>query len=62
MTWEGAWGCYLFLPIRMTWEDASRQCFAYNSIMVEINSKGESDAINDQIRAQGYLIHLFIAF
>jgi len=54
LNWEGAWGCYLFLPNPMTWQDASRQCFAFNSIMVEINSKGESDAISDQIRAQGW--------
>ena len=53
LAWEGAWGCYLFLPTPMTWEEASRQCFAFNSIMVEINSKGESDAINDQIQARG---------
>ena len=53
LAWEGAWGCYLFLPTPMTWEESSRQCFAFNSIMVEINSKGESDAINDQIQAQG---------
>ena len=38
----------------MTWQEASNQCFAFNSIMVEINSKAESEAINDQIRAKGY--------
>ena len=41
----------------MTWQEASNQCFAFNSIMVEINSKAESEAINDQIRAKGYKIY-----
>ena len=49
LSWEGSQGCYLFLPTPMTWQEASNQCFAFNSIMVEINSKAESEAINDQV-------------
>ena len=34
LSWEGSQGCYLFLPTPMTWQEASKQCFAFNSIMV----------------------------
>jgi hypothetical protein len=55
LPWTGSSGCYLFLTKEpVSWHAAMQECVIRNGYLVEVDSRGESDAINAEIRRQGW--------
>ena len=55
LAWEESSGCYLFLTTKpRSWTAARDECILRNGYLVEVDSKGESEALNAEIRRQGW--------